>query len=70
MEGLVESKRSLNKSKRQFLAVLSFPVAVNRNKSLKACIKMSVVLSDTAGRLDLKRISPAFQGIVLHWLRS
>lgn len=31
---------------------------------------MSVVLSDTVGRLDLKRIFPAFQGVVLHWLRS
>lgn len=47
-----------------------FPVVVNRNKSLKACIKMSVVLSNTAVRLDLKRSFPAFLGVVLGWLRN
>lgn len=43
---------------------------VNRNKFPKAGINMSVVLSDTAVRLDLKRSSPAFQGVVLDWLRT
>lgn len=31
---------------------------------------MSVMLSDTAVRLDLKRSSPVFQGVVLGWLRN
>lgn len=70
MEGLVESKRWLSKSKSQFLSCSKLPVVVNRSKSLKACIKMSVMLSDTAVRLDLKRSSSAFQEVVLGWLRN
>lgn len=44
---------------------------VNNSESLKARIKMSVMLSNAAVRLDLKRSSTAFhQEVVLDWLRN